>query len=173
MKTILFTLVLGIIIGGYISWSIKPEKKCPEIAGTTIQIDSIPIVHDSISYVPYPVVKLQKVNVDSIYQVAKKYWEQFYDNAIPVDYMAKTDTTLNDPNLSGDISFISRIPLDPDAYFRTNLTVKEKTVTNTIIQTEDVGFWYKRFIPYFGIGLSYNGTTVEPAVQIGFGVRIN
>jgi hypothetical protein len=169
----LIALAICLVIGGFVGWSLKPDKKCPEIAGTTVQTDSIPVIHDSISYVPYPVVKLQKVNVDSIYQVAKKYWEQFYDNAIPVDYIAKSDTTLNDPNLSGDISFVSRIPLDPNAFFRTNLTVKEKTITKTVIQTEEVGFFYKRFIPYLGIGLSYNGTTVEPTIQLGFGIRIN
>lgn len=174
MKTILFTLVLGMVIGGYISWSIKPEKKCPE-PSTTIEYDTTYIVHDSIAYKPYVVTKLQRVNVDSIYQVAKKYWEQIYDNSIPVDYVAKIDSNLTTPDssLSGSVSFVSRIPLDPIGYFKTDLRVREKIITNTIIQTEDVGFWYKRFIPYLGIGLSYNGTTVEPAIQLGFGVRIN
>lgn len=173
MKTILFTLVLGMIIGGYISWSIKPEKECPE-PSTSIQYDTTYIRHDSIAYKPVPVVKLQKVNVDSIYQVAKKYWEQFYNNE-PVDFVARIDSNLTTPDssLSGSIAFVSRIPLDPIGYFKTDLKVREKIITNTIVQTEDVGFFYKRFIPYLGIGLSYNGKTVEPAIQLGFGVRIN
>lgn len=173
ISKLLIVMAICIIIGGFIGWSLKPDKKCPEITETSIEYVEVPVKYDSLIFVPKIVSKLQKVNVDSIYQVAKEYWQQFYDNDVPVDFVAETDSTLNDSLLSGTIGFVSRIPIDPEGYFKTDLSVRERIVTNTVIQTEEVGFFYKRFIPYIGIGVSYNGKTVEPALQLGFGVRIN
>lgn len=39
--------------------------------------------------------------------------------------------------------------------------------------TTTESFWDNRFAPFLGIGLSYNGKTIEPALQLGFGIRIN
>jgi hypothetical protein len=171
-KLYLIALAICLAIGGFIGYSIKPDKDCPEPT-TTIEFVDVPVKHDSLIYVPKVIPKLQKVNVDSIYFAAKKYWQQFYDNDVPVDFVAQTDTVFNDSLLQGSIAFVSRIPLDPIGYFKTDLTVRERIITNTIIQTEDVGFWYKRFIAYMGAGINYDGKTVAPGLQIGFGIRIN
>lgn len=173
MKQIFFTLIIGMLIGGSFIWNVKPDKKCPEIAGTTIDSIEVPVVHDSLIYKAIIVPKLKDVNVDSIYQAAKKYWEQFYDNNVPVDFVAQVDTVFNDSLLSGKIGFVSRIPIDPIGYFKTDLKVKERIVTNNIFVEKEESFWSNRFIPYLGLGLGYNGKTVEPNLQIGFGVRIN
>ena len=163
-------IILSILLGFVLClWLKKPQVITEPVF---VNVD-VPVKYDSLIYIPRVVPKLQKVNVDSIYQAAKKYWQQFYDNSIPVDFVAKVDTSFNDSLLTGSISFISRIPLDPIGYFKTDLTVRQKTITNTIIKTKEAGFWDKRFIPYIGIGLGYNGKTVEPNLQIGFGVRIN
>ena len=161
MKTILFTLVLGIVIGGYIGWGVKPEKDCPEVEPNTLieyrYIDKIDTV-----FIPKHYTQKDTVIVSQL--------DTFY---VETKYIAEADTTYQDSSLSFNVKYVSDIPLSDKSFFDMRFKVREKTVTNTVIQTEKVGFWYKRFIPYFGIGLSYNGTTVEPAVQIGFGVRIN
>jgi len=40
-------------------------------------------------------------------------------------------------------------------------------------ECEPPGFFYKRFITYLGLGLNYNGKTIEPGIQLGFGIRLN
>ena len=179
MKTQLIMMGIYLLIGGYIGYSIKPDKECPEIAGTSIGYVEVPAVNDSLPYTPVVIPKqpkAQKVNVDSIYQVAKKYWERIYDNSTPVDFVAKIDSNLTtqDSVLTGSIAFVSRIPLDPIGYFKTDLSVRQKTVTNTIIQKEEWGWFHKRFVPILGVGVVYTWDgQMNLGAFLGLGVRLN
>lgn len=137
IKTYLFLVVLGALIGGALVYQFKPEKKCPELTSQTIDTIWVSTPKDSVPYKPNVINKKEKVNVDSIWLAAKKYWEQIHSNSIPVDYEAVSDTSLNDENISGTIAFRSRIPLDPDGYFRLNLKTKKEVVTNNYIETKE------------------------------------
>ena len=161
MKTILITIAISLIIGGFVGWSLKPDKDCPDVKPNTLieyrYIDKIDTVFIPKFYTQKDTVIISRLDT-------------FY---VETKYIAEADTTFEDSSLSLNVKYISDIPLSDKSFFNMRFKVREKIITNTIIQTEDVGFFYKRFIPYLGIGLSYNGTTVEPAIQLGFGVRIN
>ena len=161
MKTILITIAISLIIGGFVGWSLKPDKDCPDVKPNTLieyrYIDKIDTV-----FIPKFYTQKDTVIISQL--------DTFY---VETKYIAEADTTFEDSSLSLNVKYISDIPLSDKSFFNMRFKVREKIITNTIIQTEDVGFFYKRFIPYLGIGLSYNGTTVEPAIQLGFGVRIN
>lgn len=161
MKTILITIAIALIIGGFVGWSLKPDKDCPDVKPNLLieyrYIDKIDTV-----FVPKFYVRKDTVTISQL--------DTFF---IETKYIAAADTTFEDSSLTASIKFISDIPLSGNSFFDMRFKVREKIVTNTIIQTEETGFFYKRFIPYLGIGLSYNGKTVEPALQLGFGVRIN
>lgn len=152
-------MAICLVIGGFLGWSLKPVKKCPEIIGTVTEYKEVPVKHDSLIYVPKVISKLQKVNVDSIYYAAKKYWEQFYDNSAPIDYVAETDTTLNDSLINGKIGFVSRIPIDPNGFFNIDLNVRERIITNTIIETEEV-YMPRRLAFGFGVVASLSNPVV-------------
>ena len=160
-KTYLIALAICLIIGGFVGWSLKPDKDCPDVKPNTLieyrYIDKIDTV-----FIPKFYTQKDTVIISQL--------DTFY---VETKYIAEADTTFEDSSLSLNVKYISDIPLSDKSFFDMRFKVREKIVTNTVIQTEDVGFWYKRFIPYLGIGLSYNGKTVEPAIQIGFGVRIN
>ena len=161
MKTTLISMAICLIIGGYVGWSLHPDKECPENKPNTLieyryidRVDTLRVPKFITKIDTYKVVQL-----DTFFTETK--------------YIAQIDTTYEDSSLTANIKYVSDIPLSKKSYFDMRFSLRERTITNTVIQTEEVGFFYKRFIPYIGIGMSYNGTTVEPTLQIGFGVRIN
>lgn len=150
MKTNLILTGIILFLFAIYSYSIyelgKRSVKCePEIHTVDDYID---VADDSAQYKPKIIYKKVKVNVDSIYLAAKKYWEQIYDNAKPIDYVASIDTTYNDSLLTADISFVSRIPLDPEAYYKLKFNVRERTIYNTSIKEV-----YNKSRFFLGIGL--------------------
>jgi hypothetical protein len=160
-KLYLIALAICLVIGGFVGWSLKPDKDCPDVKPNTLieyrYIDKVDTV-----FIPKFYVRKDTITISQL--------DTFY---IETKYIAAADTTFEDSSLTASIKFVSDIPLSNKSFFDMRFKVREKIITNTVIQTEEVGFWYKRFIPYLGIGISYNGKTVEPALQLGFGIRIN
>lgn len=160
-KSYLIALAICIVIGGFIGWSVKPEKKCPEIKPNTLieyrYVDKIDTV-----FIPKFYIKKDTITVSQL--------DTFF---VDTKYIAAADTTFKDSLLSASVKFISDIPLSAKSYFDMRFKVREKTITKTIIQTEEPGFWSHRFIPYLGVGINYNGKTADVGLQLGFGVRIN
>ena len=150
-----------LVIGGFIGYSIKPEKDCPE-PNTLIEYRYITQT-DTLVIPKFKTI----VKTDTL-----KYRDTLFIHN-ETNYIAEIDTTYNDSSLTAKIQYVSDIPLSQKSYFNLDFKVREKIITKTIIRTEDVGFFYKRFIPYIGVGLGYNGKTIEPNLQIGFGIRIN
>lgn len=161
MKTYLISLGIALVIGGFVGWNLKPDKDCPE-PNTLIEYRYITKTDTLVKPIFKTIVKKDTI----------KYRDTLFIHE-ETNYIAEIDTTYKDSTLTAHIQFVSPIKLSPKSYFNLKFNVRETTVTNTVVQTEEVGFFYKRFIPYLGIGLSYNGKTVEPALQLGFGVRIN
>ena len=160
-KTYLIALGICLVIGGFIGYSIHPD---PKPIKPDVQIEYRYITKTDTLIIP----KFRTViNTDTV-----RYSDTIFVHN-ETQYIAEIDTTYEDSTLTAHIQFVSPIKLSPKSYFNLKFSVRETTVTNTVVQTEEVGFFYKRFIPYLGIGLSYNGKTVEPALQLGFGVRIN
>ena len=150
-----------LVIGGFIGYSIKPEKDCPE-PNTLIEYRYI--------------TQTDTLVIPKFKTVIRHDTLRYIDTVVIRDvmqYIAEVDTTYKDSSLTAKIQFVSDIMLSKKSYFNLDFKVREKIITKTIIQTEDVGFFYKRFIPYIGVGLGYNGKTIEPNLQIGFGIRIN
>jgi len=160
-KTYLIALEICLVIGGFIGYSIHPD---PRPIKPDVQIEYRYITKTDTLIIP----KFRTViNTDTV-----RYSDTIFVHN-ETQYIAELDTTYEDSTLTAHIQFVSPIKLSPKSYFNLDFATREKIVTNTVVQTEEVGFFYKRFIPYLGIGLSYNGKTVEPALQLGFGVRIN
>jgi len=165
-KSYSFILFATLLIGIFIGWTLESDKKCPEIAGTTIEYVEVPVVKDSLIYKPVIIPKWQKVNEDSIYEAAKLYWQMLYDVGTPVDYMATIDTNLTDKDslLTGSVSFVSRIAIDPNGYFKTDLKVREKIITNNYVKTEEV-YMPRRLS--FGVGVTASLTDPVEAKVLG------
>ena len=161
MKTTLMAMGICLVIGGYIGWSLKPNPN--------------PIKPDTLIEYKY-IEKTDTLIVPKFKTITKRDTIKYLDTIFvhnETQYVAQVDTTYEDSTLTASVQFISPIPLSPKSYFNMNFKVRERIITNTVVQVEEVGFFYKRFIPYIGVGMSYNGTTFEPALQIGFGIRIN
>ena len=160
-KSYLFALGICLVIGGFVGWSLKPVKDCPDTKPNTLieyrYVDKTDTIFIPKFYVRKDTVKI--LQLDTFFVETK--------------YIAAADTTFKDSSLTADIKFISDIPLSGKSFFDLRFKVREKIITNTVIQTEEVGFWYKRFVPYLGVGINYNGKTTDVGLQLGFGVRIN
>lgn len=163
IKSFIISSAIIFAIGFAMAWSIKPIKRCPEITPSIVVEYKYITKTDTLIIPKFRTV----INTDTV-----RYSDTIFVHN-ETQYIAEIDTTYEDSTLTAHIQFVSPIKLSPKSYFNLKFNVREATVTNTVVQTEEVGFFYKRFIPYLGIGLSYNGKTVEPALQLGFGVRIN
>ena len=165
MKIQLIAMAVCLLIGGFISWSIKPDKECPDVKPNTL-IEYRFIEKTDTLIVP----KFKTV----VYKDTISYIDTVFIHT-NINYIAEVDTTYTDSTLTAHVQFVSPIPLSPKSYFNMKFGVRERSITNTVVQTEKVGFFYKRFIPYFGIGISYgiDSKTLEPAIQLGFGIRLN
>jgi len=88
------------------------------------------------------------------------------------DYIATIDTMYENDLAKLRVEFVSDIPLSRKSYFNLDLNVKKELV---FIPVKDESIWHNRFIPYFGVGLSYSidSKLIEPAIQLGFGIRLN
>lgn len=89
-------------------------------------------------------------------------------------YVATLDTTYEDDTAKLKVDFVSPIPLSPKSYFNLDLDVKKELVF-VPTYVKDESFWHNRFIVYLGGGVSYgiDSKTIEPALQVGLGIRIN
>jgi len=167
MKTQLIMMGICLVIGAFVwegmrDWFIsEPEPIEPNTLIEYRYIDK----HDTL-IVPIFKTVVQKDTISYIDTVF------IHTN---INYIAEIDTTYEDSTLTAHVQYVSPIQLSPKSYFNLDFKVREKIITNTVVQTREVGFFYKRFIPYIGVGLSYgiDSKIIEPAIQIGFGVRIN
>jgi len=132
-------------------------------------------IKDSSGYKPKIVKVKESVNIDSLFEVAKKYWQ---DKVVPdtvypsINYVASLDSTYEDGLLRADINLVSRIPIDPEAYYKLNFDVKKETV---FVPTKvEPSWWYHRFGFFIGggYGVDINTKQVNPQVGVYFGINI-
>jgi hypothetical protein len=130
----------------------------------------------------------EKVNVDSIYAAAKKYWHdkliaEHKDTTENYDYVASFDTSYvrdKDTLATQKTEYHSPIPLSPSGYFHTyfswsNLQINHTTET-TITKPPHIG-WLQSIINRFhysiqtgaGIGVF----THQFDIYVGFGISYN
>jgi len=111
------------------------------------QIDTLIVyktVKDSSGYKPKIIKVKESANIDSLFEVAKKYWQ---DKVVPdtvypsINYVASLDTTYENDLLKAEIDFVSRIPLDPEAYYRLNFDVKKETIFVPTYKKEERDTW--------------------------------
>lgn len=163
MKTQLIIIAISIIVGGFIGWSLKPDKDCPNTKPETV--------------VEYRYIdKTDTLVVPKFRTIVKNDTISFRDTVFihsETNYIAEVDTIYEDSSLTAKIQYVSPIPLSMESYFNLNFKIKEKVITNTIIETEEASFWDDRFIPYLGVGVSYDGEVIEPSIELGFGIRLN
>lgn len=160
-KLYLISLGICLVIGGFIGYSIHGDKDCPEATTNTLieyrYIDRVDTLR-----VPKFTTKRDTTYIPQI--------DTFF---VETKYIAEIDTTYEDSSLSAKVSFVSDIPLSEKSYFDLRFKIREKIVTNTVYVEKETSFFDNRFIPYLGIGIGYNGKTIEPNLQLGFGIRIN
>ena len=160
-KTYLIALGICLIVGGFVGWSLKPVKDCPEVKPNTL-IEYRYIDKTDTLFIPKFYIKRDTIKISQL--------DTFF---VETKYIAQADTTFEDSSLSANVKFVSDIPLSNKSFFDMRFKVREKTITNTVIQEKESSFWDHRFIPYLGVGINYNGKTADVGVQLGFGVRIN
>lgn len=135
--------------------------KCEEVGSDTTYI-KIPVVTPADTVIIPPKFIVKKipiaVNQDSLWLVAKKYWESYYeDGDTAIQYVAKVDTSFQDSIVSISAEFVSPMLLHPDSYFQFNsITVQYPEITTTVMKT--LTFW-DRIIP-------------DLSIQAGFGYGI-
>ena len=165
MKTQLIMMGICLLIGGYIGYSIKPDKDCPDVKPNTLI---------EFRYID----KTDTLIVPKFKTVIKKDTVKFSDTVFihqETQYIASVDTTYEDSSLTANVEFVSPIPLSPKSYFNMKFGVRERSITNTVVQTEKVGFWYKRFVASLGIGIMYDidRQTLGVGPVLSFGIRLN
>jgi len=163
MKTQLIMMGICLVIGGFV-WE-----------GMRDWFISEPVTPNTL--IEYRYVEKRDTLIVPIFKtVVQKDTISYIDTVFihtNINYIAEVDTTYEDSTLSAHVQYVSPIPLSPKSYFNLDFKVREKIITNTVIQTEDVGFFYKRFIAYLGVGINYDGKLIAPGLQIGVGIRIN
>ena len=160
-KSYLIALGICLIIGGFIGYNIHPDKSCPEVKPNTL-IEYRYVDKTDTVFIPKFFIKKDTIKIPQL--------DTFF---VETKYIAEADTTFEDSSLTAKIKFVSDIPLSDKSFFDMRFKIREKIITNTVIQTEDVGFFYKRFIVYLGLGMNYDGKEVKPGVQLGFGMRLD
>ena len=165
MKTQLIMMGICLLIGGYIGYSIKPDKDCPDVKPNTL-IEYRFIEKTDTLIVP----KFKTV----VYKDTISYTDTVFIHT-NINYIAEVDTTYTDSTLTAHVQFVSPIPLSPKSYFNMKFGVRERSITNTVVQTEKVGFWYKRFVASLGIGVMYDidRQTLGVGPVLSFGIRLN
>ena len=166
-KYIIIVLIAGALmtLGALINQSCNKPK-------TKILVDSV--------FVPKYSYKIDtvKVNIDSLWQEAKRFWQKKPKPVIvkvikkdtvyleqPVKYIASLDTTIKDKQTKLNISFNSPIPLHPKSFFK----IKAEYLPEPMEVSKS---WFtNRFIIYLGVGVG-NNTFYKPEFQLGFGIRL-
>ena len=164
---ILFVITLALSFwGGYLMGrkTIQPIATPP--AHNAISNNNVPY-KPSVEYRKDTITVTQKVNIDSIYQVAKEYWKQFYEHhdSIPTGYIAQVDTNYSDAQLSAHVAFVSRIPLDPKGFFRLNFDYLSTPNVAPLIRDKRLPNYYTSL----GIALHLKS---KPIYYGGFGTYI-
>ena len=162
-KTYLIALGICLVIGGFIGYSIHPD---PKPIKPDVQIEYRYITKIDTLIIP----KFRTIiNTDTV-----RYSDTIFVHN-ETQYIAEIDTTYEDSTLTAHIQFVSPIKLSPKSYFNLKFNVRETTVTNTVVQTEEVGFWNNRFPVIIGVGIGYDidRKTITPNIGLYWGIRIN
>lgn len=163
MKTILTTIAIALLIGGFIGWSIKPDNECPE---PEVKIEYKYITqHDTLLIPKFKTVTKR----DTL-----KFRDTIFVNT-QTDYIAEVDTTYKDSSLTAKVQFVSPIPLHPKSYFNLDFNYREKTITKILWKEKEESFWSNRFPVIIGVGLGYDidNKRIAPNIGIMWGIRIN
>ena len=154
-------IILLIYLAGYFTHVKIHTCPIPEVRIDTVYVDVG--IQDSTGYEPQLIIFEKPVNEDSIYQVAKLWWQsQVKPDTKPTTadghlYIASKDTTYGDSTLWANIQFRSRIVLDPEAYFNLKFKVRERTITETVHVTEQVTYNPNFFVEGGGrVGTEFN-----------------
>lgn len=165
MKTILITIAISLLIGGFIGWSLKPDKDCPDVKPDTLIEYRYITKHDTLVIPKFRTV---------VYNDTISYIDTVFVHT-NVNYIAEIDTTYEDSSLTAKVQFISDIPLSKKSYFDLKFNLREKTITNTVTVEKDKSFWDDRFPVILGGGIGYDINKKDMSVNFGIyvGVRIN
>jgi len=163
MKDILIGIVVAVVLffSGMAVDRYVVGIECEQVGSDTTYIN-IPVIKDSVIIVPEYIVREVPIpfNQDSLWLVAKKYWKEYYEDDdifLPVEYIAKIDTSFQDSLVSIDVGFVSPMLLHPDSYFQfDNITIRHPKITTTVMRS--LTFW-DRIIP-------------TPSIQVGFGYGV-
>lgn len=115
------------------------------------------------------------VNIDSLYRAIKSKYD-IRDSIVSEEYFAIKDTVYEDSLLSAEIIFVSKLPLDPGAYFISSFAYREKETIKIIPEKPlEPSFW-NRFTDGFSLGLNtgigYGHFTRRLDVYTGLGINI-
>lgn len=205
-KMYLIALAICLVIGGFVGWSLKPDKDIKSIIDE--YQNRIAFLKDSLDNV----ISEQLKEIDSLKSLEPKIVYKYKVKEASIDSSIAADSTQSITEYRSGLASLGTKPDDTkqltyreigfgakyfnqlkgsiDLMLVKDLVNQKQSLINKQLQSKvDIlmdenellklkecdppGFFYKRFIPYLGIGLSYNGKTVEPALQLGFGVRIN
>lgn len=167
-KLYLISLGIAVLIGGFIGWGLKPSTKCPE---TKVQIDTVYVDKIIKDIVYYP--KIYKVEPKQPQETKKDSGKVLINIIGKTHYIAEIDTVYQDSLLTANVKYVSSVPLSENSYFDMKFKVRQKEVIKVITIEKEPSFWYKRFIPYLGVGLGYDGKDIQPEIQLGVGIRLN
>jgi hypothetical protein len=174
--TIIIVVALILAVSHYSLYELGKSKA--EIEYRT-EVDTVEVevkIPDSTGFKPKLIVVKEKVNVDSLFEVAKKYWEHLKPDTLyqPYAFIASLDSVYEDNLLRADINLVSRIPIDPEAYYKLNFDVKKEVVFVPTYKKSEPSWFYRRFGFFLGAGYGYNfdNKQVSPQVGIYFGINL-
>ena len=206
MKTYLISIVIALIIGGFIGYSFHPDDKSQEVIQKYEK--QLTGAKDSLN----KIIQIKQREIDSLKSLEPQIIIKYREKRQNIDSVIATDSTnaigeyreglktLNVlPDNSKDLTyreigfgakFFNQLRENIDLILlKDQINAKQESLNKQLQSKVEVllsenellklkecdepSFWDNRFIPYIGVGLGYNGKTIEPNAQIGFGVRIN
>ena len=141
-------------------------------------------IHDTAAAKPaeLKIVKVTKPlslkQVDSLYEVAKKFWLSKIDTShvtildtLHVGlYADSKETTYSDSALIAHTEIRSRIPIDPELEWYFDYTIKPKTV----MSPKSLSFWDRLgHGPEIGLGFGMFNKKIDMFIGYGFHYKIN
>ena len=113
----------------------------------------------------------KRINLDSLWEEAKKYWNAKNDST-QKNYITSKDTLVKDSLVSVKVSVSSPIPLHPLTTVNTVISYKIPVITKTVTVTQ---VEYTSSILTYGLtaSIGYGFISQKPDVFIGAGIFLN
>lgn len=112
-------------------------------------------------------------NIDSLFEIAKQHVHADSIEIYSPSFIAEKDTLYEDSLIYAKVSFVSRLPLDPGAYFQWHFRMKYPEIHKRELLTKPEGFWDQLGLGFgVGYGVDLKTGVFHPNISFGLHYRL-